>query len=151
VHHKQYKSHANPLPSPHSKQTQSPSSLGASVTCQICGSRKSWTNVPHGDTPQALYPCVYRSWLMGSDIYRPSYAECRCDDSLHTQSRQQIPLHSYASNSSNARRSRSVPSIIVYTLVPYTTYLSLITFKIIPHPMTLLTAFPLQIIILHLI
>jgi hypothetical protein len=32
----------------------------------------------------------------------------------------------------------------------YVTYLSLIIFKIIPHPMTLLTAFPLQVIILHL-
>jgi hypothetical protein len=30
-------------------------------------------------------------------------------------------LHSYASNCSNARRSRSVPPIIVSTLVPYTT------------------------------
>jgi hypothetical protein len=27
---------------------QSPSSLGASVTCQICGIRKSWTDVTHG-------------------------------------------------------------------------------------------------------
>jgi hypothetical protein len=33
----------------------------------------------------------------------------------------------------------------------YVTYLSLIIFKIIPHPMTLLTVFPLQVIILHLI
>jgi hypothetical protein len=41
--------------------------------------------------------------------------------------------------------------ITVSTLVSYTTYLSLIIFKIIPHPMTLLIAFPLQVIILYLI
>jgi hypothetical protein len=41
--------------------------------------------------------------------------------------------------------------IIIYALVPYVTYLSLIIFKIIPHPMTLLTAFPLQVIILYFI
>jgi hypothetical protein len=72
-------------------------------------------------------------------------------NSLHTQSWQQSTLHSYVSNCSNAQRSWSVPSIIVYTLIPYTIYLSLIIFKIIPHPMTLLTAFPLQVIILHLV
>jgi hypothetical protein len=64
------------------------------------------------------------------------------------QSRQHISLHSYHSN---ARRSQSVPPIIVYTLVLYATYLSLIIFKIIPHPMTLLIAIPLQVIILHFI
>jgi hypothetical protein len=64
------------------------------------------------------------------------------------QSRQHIPLHSYHSN---ARRSRSVPPITVYTLVLYVTYLSLIIFKMIPHPMTLLIAIPLQVIILHFI
>jgi hypothetical protein len=104
-----------------------------------------------GDTPQAPYPCVNPSWPKLSDTYWSSYAECRCDDPLHMQSRRHMSLHSYASNCSNAQRSRSVPSIIVFTLVPYTTYLSLIIFKIIPHPMTLLTAFPLQVIILHLI
>jgi hypothetical protein len=76
------------------------------------------------------------------------YAECRCDDTSHTQSRRHPTLHSYHSN---AQRSRSVPPIIVYTLVLHTTYLSLIIFKIIPHPMTLLTAIPLQVIILHFI
>jgi hypothetical protein len=75
------------------------------------------------------------------------YAECRCDDTLHTQSWRHLTLHSYHSN---ARRSRSVPSIIVYTLVLHATYL-LIIFKIIPHPMTLLIAIPLQVIILHFI
>jgi hypothetical protein len=45
----------------------------------------------------------------------------------------------------------SVQSIIIYTLVSYVIYLSLIIFKIIPHPMTLLTAIPLQVIILHFI
>jgi hypothetical protein len=63
------------------------------------------------------------------------------------QSRRHITLHSYASNHRNARWSRSVPSIIVSTLISYDTYLSLIIIKIIPHPMTLFTAFPLQIII----
>jgi hypothetical protein len=38
---KQYRSYANPLLSPYSKVTQSPSSLGVLVTCQICGSSKS--------------------------------------------------------------------------------------------------------------
>jgi hypothetical protein len=76
------------------------------------------------------------------------YAECRCNDTSHTQSRQHLTLHFYRSN---AWRSRSVPSIIIYTLVSYVTYLSLIIFKIIPHPMTLLTAFPLHVIILHYI
>jgi hypothetical protein len=74
------------------------------------------------------------------------YAECRHDDTSHMQSRRHISLHSYHSN---ARRSRSVPPTIVYTLVLYVTYLSLIIFKIIPHPMTLLIAIPLQVIILH--
>jgi hypothetical protein len=73
------------------------------------------------------------------------------DDPLHIQSRQQYGLHSYASNSCNAWCSRSVPSKTVSTLISYDTYLSLIIFKIIPYPMTLLTAFPLQVIILYLI
>jgi hypothetical protein len=102
------------------------------------------------DTPQAPYPCIDRCRPKLSDAYRSSYAEWRCDDSSHMQSRWHISLHSYASNHSNAQWAWSVPSIIVYTLVSYATYLSLIIFKIIPHPMTLLTAFPLQVIILHL-
>jgi hypothetical protein len=73
------------------------------------------------------------------------------DDPLHLQSRRHFTLHSYASNRHNTQWSRSVLPIIVSTLVSYDTYLSLIIFKIIPHPMTLLTAFPLQLIILHLI
>jgi hypothetical protein len=104
-----------------------------------------------GDTPQAPYPHVDQSRPTVSDAYRSSYAECWCDDSLHTQSQQQFTLYSYASNYSNARRSQSVPPIIVFTLVSYDTPLSLIIFKIIPHPMTLLTVFPLQVIILHFI
>jgi hypothetical protein len=40
----------------------------------------------HVDTPQAPYPRVDRSWPMVSDAYRTSYAECRRDDSSHTQS-----------------------------------------------------------------
>jgi hypothetical protein len=101
-----------------------------------------------GDTPQAPYPHVDQSRPTVSDAYWTSYAECRRDNSLHMKSRRHSTLHSYRSN---ARRSQSVPSIIVYTLVPYVIYLSLIIFKIIPHPMTLLTAFPLQVIILHFI
>jgi hypothetical protein len=100
------------------------------------------------DTPQVPYPRVDRSRPTVSDTYQTSYAECRCDDSSHTQSRRHSTLHSYHSN---ARRSWSVPSIIIYTLVSYIIYLSLIIFKIIPHPMTLLIAFPLQVIILHFI
>jgi hypothetical protein len=73
------------------------------------------------------------------------------DDPLHIQSRQHYALHSYASIPHNAQCSRSVLSINVSTLVSYVTYLSLIIFKIVPHPMTLLTAFPLQVIILYLI
>jgi hypothetical protein len=73
------------------------------------------------------------------------------DDSLHIQSQQQYALHSMASNPHNTQCSQSVPSITVSTLVSYVTYLSLIIFKIIPHPMTLLIAFPLQVIILYLI
>jgi hypothetical protein len=75
------------------------------------------------------------------------YAECWCDDTSHMQSQWHIPLHSYASNHNNARRSHSVLLIIVLTLISYDTHLSLIIFKIIPHPMTLLTAIPLQVII----
>jgi hypothetical protein len=100
------------------------------------------------DTPQVPYPCVDRSRLTVSDAYWTSYAECRHDDSSHMQSRRHCTLHSYHSN---ARRSQSVPSIIIYTLVSYVIYLSLIIFKIIPHPMTLLIAIPLQVIILHFI
>jgi hypothetical protein len=54
-------------------------------------------------------------------------------------------------NPRNARCSWSVPPVTISTLVSYVTYLSLIIFKIIPHPMTLLTAFPLQVIIPYLI
>jgi hypothetical protein len=100
------------------------------------------------DTPQAPSPRVDQSQPKRSDVYRSSYTECRCNDTSHSQSRRHFTLHSYHSN---ARRSRSVPSIIVYTLVLYVTYLSLIIFKIIPHPMTLLAALSLQVIILHYI
>jgi hypothetical protein len=76
------------------------------------------------DTPQAPYPRVDQSWPKLSNVYRSSYAECRCNNSSHTQSQQQFTLHSYASNRNNTRRSQSVPSIIVYTLISYdTTYL----------------------------
>jgi hypothetical protein len=78
----------------------------------------------------------------------PAYKE---DDSPHIQTRRLLALHSYASNHHNAQCSRSVLPITVSTLVSYVTYLSLIIFKIIPHPMTLLIAFPLQVIILYLI
>jgi hypothetical protein len=60
-------------------------------------------------------------------------------------------LHSNTSIPCNAWCSQSVPPITISTLVSYTTYLSLIIFKIIPHPMTLLIAFPLQVIIPYLI
>jgi hypothetical protein len=96
------------------------------------------------NTPQAPYPSIDRSQPMLSDAYRSSYAECRRNDSLHMQGRQHCTLHPYHSN---AQRSRSVPLIIAFTLVSYDTHLSLIIFKIITHPMTLLTAIPLQVII----
>jgi hypothetical protein len=73
------------------------------------------------------------------------------DDSSHIQTRQLLALHSYTSNHCNAWCSWSVLPITISTLVSYATYLSLIIFKIIPHPMTLLIAFPLQVIILYLI
>jgi hypothetical protein len=73
------------------------------------------------------------------------------DDSQHVQGQRHYALHSTASNPRNARCSRSVPPITVSTLVSYVTFLSLIIFKIIPHPMTLLIAFPLQVIISYLI
>jgi hypothetical protein len=56
-----------------------------------------------------------------------------------------------ASNPRNAQCSQSVPPITISTLVSYVTFLSLIIFKIIPHPITLLIAFPLQVIISYLI
>jgi hypothetical protein len=61
-----------------------------------------------GDMPQAPYPHVDRSQPKLSDAYWSSYTEYRCDDSSHTQSRQQFTLHSYASNRNNAWRSQSV-------------------------------------------
>jgi hypothetical protein len=73
------------------------------------------------------------------------------DNSPHMQSQWHSTLHSNASNCCNAWWSQSVPSTTISTLVSYDTYLPLIIFKIIPHPMTLLTAFPLQVIILYLI
>jgi hypothetical protein len=73
------------------------------------------------------------------------------DDSSHIQNQQQYALHSYASIPCNVWCSWSVLSITISTLVSYVTYLSLIIFKIIPHPMTLLTTFPLQVIIPYLI
>jgi hypothetical protein len=76
------------------------------------------------DTPQAPYPRVDWSQPKLSDAYRSSYAECRRNNSSHTQSRRHFTLHSCTSNSNNTWRSRSVLSIIVYTLVSYdTTYL----------------------------
>jgi hypothetical protein len=78
----------------------------------------------YGDTPQVLYPHVDRSQPTGSDAYQSSYAECQCNDSLHTQSQRQITLHSYASNCRNTWRSQSVLPIIIFTLISYdTTYL----------------------------
>jgi hypothetical protein len=100
------------------------------------------------DTPQVSYPSVDQSQPTLSNVYQSSYAECRCNDSSHTQSRRHCTPHSYHSN---AWRSRSVPLIIVFILISYDTHLSLIIFKIIPHPMTLLTAIPLHVIILHFI
>jgi hypothetical protein len=75
----------------------------------------------------------------------------KADDAPHIQTYQHFALHSNASIPCNAQCSQSVPPITVSTLVSYTTYLSLIIFKIIPHPMTLLIAFPLQVIIPYLI
>jgi hypothetical protein len=76
------------------------------------------------DTPQAPSPRVDQSQWKLSNAYRSSYVECRCYDTSHMQSRRQNPLHSYASNSCNTQRSRSLLPIIVYTLIPYdTTYL----------------------------
>jgi hypothetical protein len=91
------------------------------------------------DMPQAPYPSIDQSRPTLSDAYWSSYAECQHNDSSHTQSRQHCTLHSYHSN---ARRSRSVPLIRVFTLISYDTHLSLIIFEIIPHPIvraTLLT------------
>jgi hypothetical protein len=73
------------------------------------------------------------------------------DDSTYIQTCWLPGLHSYASNCRNAQCSWSVPPVTVSTLVSYVTSLSLIIFKIIPHPMNLLTTFPLQVIILYLI
>jgi hypothetical protein len=85
----------------------------------------------------------------GQVMQKPTtYRIQRADDSPHIQTRRLLTLHSYASNHRNARCSQSVPPITISTLVSYTTYLSLIIFKIIPHPMTLLIAFPWQVIIL---
>jgi hypothetical protein len=75
----------------------------------------------------------------------------KADDSLHIQSQWHYTLHSMASNPHNAQCSQSVLPITISTLVSYVTFLSLIIFKIIPHPMTLLIAFPLQVIIPYLI
>jgi hypothetical protein len=73
------------------------------------------------------------------------------DNSLHIQTRQLFGLHSYTSNHRNARCSQSVPPVTISTIIFYVTYLSLIIFKIISYPMTLLTTFPLQVIIPYLI
>jgi hypothetical protein len=73
------------------------------------------------------------------------------DDSSHRQTHRLFAPHSYTSNHHDAQCSRSVSPITISTLVSYATYLSLIIFKIIPHHMTLLIAFPLQVIILYLI
>jgi hypothetical protein len=80
-----------------------------------------------------------------------TYCIQEADDSQHVQSWWHYALHSTASNPCNAQCSQSVPPITVSTLVFYVTYLSLIIFEIIPHPMTLLIAFPLQVIIPYLI
>jgi hypothetical protein len=101
-----------------------------------------------GDTPQAPYPRIDHSRPKVSDAYWSSYA--KADDSPHIQTRQLLALHSNASNPRNAQCSQSVPPINVSTLVYYATYLSLIIIKII-HSMTLLIAFPLQVIIPYLI
>jgi hypothetical protein len=105
---------------------------------------------------QECYWCWYTTGTLFTCRPKPAeafwhisvkYAECQCDNSSHMQSQRQSPLHSYTSNRSNTQRSWSVPLIIVFTLISYDTHLSLIIFKIIPHPMTLLAAIPLQVII----
>jgi hypothetical protein len=70
---------------------------------------------------------------------------------LHRQTHQHLALHSYTSNPCNTRCSQSVLPVTISTLIFYAIYLSLIIFKIIPYPMTLLIAFQLQVIILYLI
>jgi hypothetical protein len=71
----------------------------------------------------------------------------KADDSPQIQTRRLFTLHSNASNPHNAQCSQSVLPVTVSTLVSYVTFLSLIIFKIIPHPMILLIAFPLKVII----
>jgi hypothetical protein len=75
----------------------------------------------------------------------------KANDSPHIQTHWHLALHSNTSIPHNAQCSRSVPPVTISTLVFYATYLSLIIFKIIPHPMTLLIASPLQVIIPYLI
>jgi hypothetical protein len=89
---------------------------------------------------------------IGQVIQKPTtYCIQKADNSQHVPSRRHYALHSYASIPRNTRCSRSVLPITVSTLVFYVTFLSLIIFKIIPHPMTLLIAFPLKVILPYLI
>jgi hypothetical protein len=117
------------------------------IACLHVGTADDTQPALADDTPLAPSPRVDRSRPNRSDVYRSSTQNADATI-LHTCKVDDISLHSYRSN---ARRSQSVLPIIVYTLVLYATYLSLIIFRIIPHPMTLLTTIPLQVIILHFI
>jgi hypothetical protein len=116
------------------------------------------------DWGQSLFQWGGGWYVIGTiSTHRPKQAEgfrhisvklCKANDFPYTKANnsphiqtQLFTLHSNTSNPHNAWCSRSVPPITVSTLVFYATYLSLIIFKIILHPMTLLIAFPLQVII----
>jgi hypothetical protein len=89
---------------------------------------------------------------IGQVMQKPTTSHIqKANNSLHIQPHQHFTLYFNPSNPRNAQCSQSVLPITVSTLVSYATYLSLIIFKIIPHPMTLLVAFPLQVIIPYLI
>jgi hypothetical protein len=109
------------------------------------------------DMTQAPYPCIDQCRPKLSDTYRSSYKNA--NDFPHTRRWQ---LSTYTNSSTFwspflCIKPLQCPVFLVcpayYCLYPcsHVTSLSLIIFKIIPHPMTLLTAFPLQVIIQHLI
>jgi hypothetical protein len=110
-----------------------------------------------GDTPQAPYPCIDQSRPKVSDTYWSSYR--KADDFLHI-TRWQLSAYTksmtFCSPFYCIKPSKhSVFSVCpaCYHLYPVScvTFLSLIIFKIIPHPMTLLIAFPLQVTVSYFI
>jgi hypothetical protein len=79
---------------------------------------------------------------IGQVMQKPTTSHIqKANNPLHIQTCQLCTFHSNTSNPCNAQCSWSIPPVTISTLISYVKYLSLIIFKIIPHPMTCLLPF----------